>query len=101
MILDDKRIKPWESAITENNVCASGGFISPLSMLETDTRIIATRFPHRRESNRSGYIRPDMYALIPYSGRFGEGYIIATNRSKSSVHCEYYLDRKQRLLENG
>lgn len=98
-MISDK--KPWESAITEKTVYASGGFISPISKLDTDVRIIESRFPHKRESSRSGYLRSDVYALIPYSGRFGDGYIIALPRTCSSVKCMYYLDHEQRRSNNG
>lgn len=101
MILHDTGKKPWESAITEKTVYASGGFISPITKLETDVGIIESRYPHHRESSRSGYLRQDVYALIPYSGRFGEGYIIATPRTASSVRCVYYLDHGKRGADNG
>ena len=94
-------IKPWESALTEKTVYASGGFISPIDKLETDVRIIESRYPHKRESSRSGYLRSDVYALIPYSGRFGDGYIIAIPRTGSSVKCTYYLNHGKRGEQNA
>lgn len=92
-------VEPWKSAITEKTVYASGGFITPLDKLETDVKIVESRFPHKRESSRSGYLKPDVYALIPYHGRFGDGYIIALPRSTSSVRVIYFLDRPQRLFK--
>lgn len=100
MTLDNSK-KPWESAITEKTVYASGGFVSPLQFLETDAQLIEKRFPHKRESSRSGYLKQGVYALIPYTGRFGEGYILALPRTSSSVRCMYYLDHKQRGDDNG
>lgn len=88
--------QPWESALTEKTVKASGGFIADVNMLETDTKIISSRFPFVRESFRSGYLKQNNYALLPYSGRFGNGYIFAFPHTHSSVRCVYYLDRKQR-----
>lgn len=85
--------KPWESALTEKTVYASGGFISPIDKLETDVALIADRFPHMRESSRSGYLKTGIYAIIPYTGRFGSGYIIALPRTRSSVRCVYYLNK--------
>lgn len=101
MILHEPMKKPWENAITANTAQASGGFITPDTMLETDIKLISTRFPNIRESVRSGYLPSGYYATIPYSGRFGEGYIIATPRSKSSVNCTYYLNTGKRGADNG
>lgn len=101
MITHDSIRKPWENAITANTAQASGGFITPDTMLETDVKLITARFPHIRESVRSGYLPNGFYATIPYSGRFGEGYIIATPRSRSSVNCTYYLNNRKRGAVNG
>ena len=100
-MISDEFKKPWESAITANTAIASGGFITPVSKLETDIRIIATRYPFTRESVRSGYIQNGFYATIPYRGRFGEGYIIATPRTTSSVKCVYYLNHGKRGTDNA
>ena len=100
-MISDELKKPWESAITANTAIASGGFITPVSKLETDIRIIATRYPFTRESVRSGYIQNGFYATIPYRGRFGEGYIIATPRTTSSVKCVYYLNHGKRGADNA
>lgn len=101
MKLNNKQ--PWESALTEKTVRASGGMVSNINMLETDTKIIASRFPFMRESFRSGYLKQNNYALLPYSGRFGNGYILALHHTHSSVRCVYYLDREQRRggVSNG
>ena len=93
--------QPWESALTEKTVYASGGMMTPISKLETDIKLIEVRYPHRRESVRSGYIREGWYATLPYSGRFGEGYIIAQPRGRSSVVCTFYLDRPKRGGEDA
>ena len=89
--------QPWESALTEKTVYASGGFIeSDITNLETDIKVIESRFPYTRESSRSGYLRSGSYAMLPYAGRFGRGYIVAFPRTHSSVSIMYYLDREQR-----
>lgn len=93
--------KPWESAITAKTAVASGGFITPITKLETDLKIISSRYPHTRESVRSGYLQDGYYAMIPYRGRFGEGYIIALPRTGSSVKCVYYLNHGKRGANNG
>lgn len=88
--------QPWESALTEKTVYASGGMITQIGKLETDVKLISVRYPYIRESTRSGYLRDGWYATIPYSGRYGEGYIIAQPKSRSSVACTFYLDRPKR-----
>ena len=45
-----------------------------------------------RSSRRSGYIpEGNTLVLIPYRGRFGAGWVIATHYSKTTVNCKYCL----------
>ena len=91
--------QPWESALTEKTVYASGGLVNDIDRLETDVKIIKSRFPHTRESVRSGYLREGRYALIPYRGRYGDGYIFALPKTRSSVRIMYYLNQPVRGCE--
>ena len=45
-----------------------------------------------RSSRRSGYIpEGNTVILIPYRGRFGAGWIVATHYSNTTVNCKYCL----------
>lgn len=45
-----------------------------------------------RSSRRSGYIpEGNMAIIIPYRGRLGAGWIIATHYDNSTVNCKYCL----------
>ena len=49
-----------------------------------------------RSSRRSGYIpeqnmNGQVVLLLPYRGRFGAGWIVATHYSNTSVNCKYCL----------
>ena len=47
-------------------------------------------FLHHR-AKRSGYVREGYYLLREYSGRFGVGYIIASNAGHGNVWVDYYI----------
>ena len=45
-----------------------------------------------RSSRRSGYIpEGNTVILIPYRGKFGAGWIVATHYSNTTVNCKYCL----------
>ena len=45
-----------------------------------------------KSSRRSGYIpEGNTLVLIPYRGRFGAGWIVATHYNKTTVNCKYCL----------
>ena len=41
--------------------------------------------------SRNGYLSPDCFAVIPYSGQWGRGWILAGNRDKNTVNITYVL----------
>ena len=45
---------------------------------------------HHR-AKRSGYVREGYYLLREYSGRFGTGFIIASNAGHGNVWVDYYI----------
>lgn len=47
-------------------------------------------FLHHR-AKRSGYVREGYYLLREYSGRFGIGYILASNAGHGNVWVDYYI----------
>ena len=47
-------------------------------------------FLHHR-AKRSGYVREGYYLLRQYSGRFGTGYILASNAGHGNVWVDYYI----------
>ena len=47
-------------------------------------------FLHHR-AKRSGYVREGYYLLREYSGRFGVGYIVASNAGHGNVWVDYYI----------
>ena len=47
-------------------------------------------FLHHR-AKRSGYVREGYYLLREYSGRFGTGFIIASNAGHGNVWVDYYI----------
>ena len=42
-------------------------------------------------SSRAGYIPRDAFAVMPYSGQWGKGWIVATNKTSSQVAVTYLL----------
>ena len=47
------------------------------------------RLHHR--AKRSGYVRENRVLMRPYSGRFGVGYILASNAGHGNVWVDYYI----------
>lgn len=47
-------------------------------------------FLHHR-AKRSGYVREGYYLLREYSGRFGIGFILASNAGHGNVWVDYYI----------
>lgn len=45
-------------------------------------------------ASRAGYIPRDAFAVMPYSGQWGKGWIIATNKTSSQVTVTYMILRK-------
>ena len=46
---------------------------------------------YKRQSSHNGYLPPYHAAVIPYCGRWGIGYIIASHHNKSKVLYKYYI----------
>ena len=49
-----------------------------------------TYFFHHR-AKRSGYVREGYCLIREYSGRFGTGFILASNAGHGNVWVEYYI----------
>ena len=47
-------------------------------------------FLHHR-AKRSGYVREGYYLIREYSGRFGVGYIVASNAGHGNVWVDYHI----------
>ncbi len=47
-------------------------------------------FLHHR-AKRSGYVREGYYLLREYSGRFGTGFIVASNAGHGNVWVDYHI----------
>ena len=62
---------------------------SDVSGLDT-TNFYERYFLHHR-AKRSGYVREGYYLLREYSGRFGSGFIIASNAGHGNVWVDYYI----------
>lgn len=45
---------------------------------------------HHR-AKRAGYVRNNYTLMRPYSGRFGIGYILASNAGHGNVWVDYYI----------
>lgn len=41
--------------------------------------------------SRNGYLAMDCFAVLPYSGQWGKGWIIASQRNKTTVDLTYIL----------
>ena len=54
------------------------------------TNFYGRYFLHHR-AKRSGYVREGYYLLREYSGRFGVGYIVASNAGHGNVWVDYYI----------
>lgn len=50
----------------------------------------ARYFLHHR-AKRSGYVREGRCLIRPYSGRFGSGFILASNAGHGNVWVDYYI----------
>lgn len=50
-------------------------------------------FLYHHTSTRSGYVQKYRQSAIlkPYSGRFGDGYMLLTHRGSKRVRCDYYI----------
>lgn len=58
-------------------------------------RLVIPRFDgkyilHHR-AKRSGYVREGYYLIRGYSGRFGVGFILASNAGHGNVWVDYYI----------
>lgn len=48
-------------------------------------------YNHKRSATHNGYLPPHYVAVIPYRGRWGIGYIMASHLSNNKVRYEYYI----------
>ena len=59
------------------------------------TKLVASYFDGRyimhHRAKRSGYVREGYYLLREYSGRFGIGFILASNAGHGNVWVDYYI----------
>lgn len=57
------------------------------------------RYSH--ESTHNGYINAKDFALLPYIGRFGRGWIMVTHLTSYKVKFRYYILSKKEVNEHG
>lgn len=95
--------KPWYPCITKNNVQKDD--LSRWFYIEhgTSADVFNTIMSYYlslgydidlKMSGRAGYISRDSFAVMPYSGQWGRGWIIATSKTNSLVTATYVLLRK-------
>lgn len=94
------KVKPWYPCVTKNKVqednlsrwfyIEHGTSADVLNTMMTD--YISLGYDIRlKMSVRAGYIPKDAFAVMPYSGQWGRGWIIATNNSSSQVTATYVI----------
>lgn len=97
------KVKPWYPCITKNKVQEDD--LSRWFYIEhgTSTDVLNTIMTYYlslgydidlKMSGRAGYIPRDSFAVMPYSGQWGRGWIIATSKTNSLVTVTYVLLRK-------
>lgn len=47
--------------------------------------------PYYKSATHNGYLPKGAFAILPYYGRFGEGWIIATPHSHDKVNFDYHI----------
>lgn len=96
-------VKPWYPCITKNKVQEDD--LSRWFYIEhgTSADVLNTMMTQYislgydidlKMSARAGYIAKDAFAVMPYSGQWGRGWIIATGKTNSQVTATYVLLRK-------
>lgn len=56
-----------------------------------EKRMIRNGYRFKRASTHNGYLPPWYAAVIPYSGRWGVGFIVASHLTNNKVQYEYYI----------
>ena len=92
--------KEWYACITKKTVEADEmaalyyiEFGTSLEMLEEiSTYYCSIGYQmHLRQKGRNGYLPKDCFAVLPYSGQWGKGWIIATHKDSVTVTILYAL----------
>ena len=47
--------------------------------------------PYFKSATHNGYLPKGAFAILPYNGRYGEGWIIATPHSHDKVNFDYHI----------
>ena len=47
--------------------------------------------PYFKSATHNGYLPKGTFAILPYNGRYGEGWIIATPHSHDKVNFDYHI----------
>lgn len=98
---DLSKTKKWYKATTKLNLAKD--FFSGLyyneygsapEMLEYITQHYESKgysVDNRKKSRRCGYLTSDCFGVVPYSGQWGSGWIIATHLTASTVCWNYII----------
>lgn len=97
----ESRNKPWYACTTKETIVkdadahyyenGAGDYAPPLYDL-------LSALSYRHTSTHNGYIKASDTALLPYSGKFGEGYIFVTHHSPYRVLWKYFVKER---VKNG
>ena len=96
----ESRRKPWYACTTKETIKQDpaavyyedgAGDYAPLY-----EPLLSLRYRHT--STHNGYIKRTDTALLPYSGKFGEGYIFVTYHSPYRVLWKYFVKER---VKNG
>lgn len=98
--IDMSKNRPWYKCLTQKTVFADplGGVYytdngGAQGVFEDMFRYYVQRGYEVciKVSTRTGYLRADTFAIVPYLGQWGRGWIIATHKEGSTVTATYIL----------
>lgn len=80
---------PWYKVCTANKILAGGGFVGELANMAIQPNHICLKI-----ATHAGYLPRGVVGVMPYSGRYGDGYIVATHNSNTTVLWQYYINER-------
>lgn len=86
---------PWFKNCTPQNIRAADKTAYYDSMEYYDVVrhyiINMSNCPYYKSATHNGYLPKGAFAILPYYGRYGEGWIIATPHSHDKVNFDYHI----------
>ena len=86
---------PWFKNCTPQNIRAADQTAYYDSMEYYDVVrhyiINMSNCPYFKSATHNGYLPKGAFAILPYFGRYGEGWIIATPHSHDKVNFDYHI----------